>query len=281
MVIDSETNTLYLADCLPKKYLAFFIEFDSALKACNIEYNWLSGTKDVWARDYMPVQVEEGKFIQFTYLPEYLSNSKSGLKSISDSAMICEAIGISRVIKSGILIDGGNVIKSKRSAILTDRIFKENPEVEERNLIRDLESLLEVERVIIIPSDPHDFTGHADGMVRFLDERTVLINRYDKNEDKFQVSLRMALHNAGLDWEEIPYSPYNNKPNSSACGVYINYLQMPGVVFVPIFEIAEDEPSIKKFEKLFVGQKIVTVKSNELAQKGGLLNCISWNIKKG
>ncbi len=281
MVVDSETNILYLADCLPKKYPAFFYEFDKALKENGIENKWLPGTKDVWSRDYMPIQVDKEKFVPFTYNPGYLRNTKSGVKSISDTESICKARGIRTEIKSDIILDGGNVVKSKNKAIVTDRIFKENPKPDERKLIRELEKLLEVDRVIVIPSDRHDFTGHADGMVRFLDEKTVLINRYAKNKDEFQVAFRTALYNAGLDWEELPYNPYDNKPYTSACRIYINYLEMQNVVFVPVFDFPEDEKATKKFEELFHGQRIVTVKSNELAKKGGILNCISWNIATG
>jgi agmatine/peptidylarginine deiminase len=40
----------------------------------------------------------------------------------------------------------------------------------------------------------------------------------------------------------------------------------------------EDECAIKVFEEQFKGKRIVSVKSNDLALKGGILNCISWNI---
>jgi len=280
MVVDSETNILYLADCLSKKYPVFYSELDKALKENSIKNKWLQSTKDVWVRDFMPIQVDKDKFVCFTYNPSYLRKTKSGVKSISDVELICKSIDIRTEIKSSIILDGGNVVKSKSTVIVTDRIFKENPIYDERILIRELERQLEVDRVIVIPSDRNDFTGHADGMVRFLDEKTVLINQYQRDKDEFQVSLRMALYNAGLDWEELPYNPYSNKPYTSACGIYINYLEMEDVIFVPVFEISEDTPALRKFEQLFKGKKIVTVKSSELAKKGGILNCVSWNIYK-
>ncbi len=278
MVVDSETNVLYLADFLPKKYPVFFSAFEKALKENSVEINWLLGTKDVWARDYMPIQISKDKFVPFTYAPSYLIGTKSGTSSLSDSESICKAINIKTEAKSSIILDGGNVVKSKGNAIVTDRIFKENLGYDERKLIRELETLLEVDKVIVIPSDRYDFTGHADGMVRFLTEDTVLINQYAKDKDEFQVTLRMSLYNAGLNWIELPYNPYNNKPYTSASGIYINYLEMQNIVFVPVFHMDEDECAIKVFEEQFKGKRIVSVKSNDLALKGGILNCISWNI---
>ena len=47
-----------------------------------------------------------------------------------------------------------------------------------------------------------------------------------------------------------------------------------------VFDLAEDEIVVKQFEKIFSNDKIVTVLSNEIALQGGILNCITWNIKK-
>ena len=32
--------------------------------------------KHVWARDYMPIQLEEGRFLKYVYRPDYLKNDK-------------------------------------------------------------------------------------------------------------------------------------------------------------------------------------------------------------
>ena len=56
----------------------------------------------------------------------------------------------------------------------------------------------------------------------------------------------MALKNAGLDWEELPYNPYKNKPYTSAEGIYVNYLQMQDIIIFPIFNQDEDDEAVKK-----------------------------------
>jgi agmatine deiminase len=117
-------------------------------------------------------------------------------------------------------------------------------------------------------------------MVRFLDNNTVLINDYSKENREFQLRFRMALHNAGLDYIEIPYNPYNNKKDDYANGIYINYLQMQQTVIIPTFGLKEDAVVVKQFEQIFKGQKIETIDGNDIAYEGGILNCISWNILK-
>lgn len=58
---------------------------------------------------------------------------------------------------------------SKAKAVITDRVFWENPEYDKNTLLLELENLLEAE-IIIIPSLKSDMTGHADGVVRFVNE---------------------------------------------------------------------------------------------------------------
>ena len=44
---------------------------------------------------------------------------------------------------------------------------------------------LRVAELIVIPKEPYDEIGHADGMVRFLDAKTVLVNDYSEVDPDF------------------------------------------------------------------------------------------------
>jgi len=245
MVTDSETNLLYLADCLPQKYPSFAENFLQLLNSYSIPYKFLPKTKDIWAVDYMPVQLGIGSFVNFTYTPDYLK-TKAGIKTISDVTQILKWTGISAK-QSDIVLDGGNVIKSKDQVILCDKIFRENPHYSERMLIKKLEEIFGVNKVIILPTQKSDFTGHADGMVRFINEQTVLINQYAAVDREFFRAVLIALNNAGIKTTELPYNPYGNSSNDDATGIYMNYLEMEGLIIVPTFDIKEDEAAVAAF----------------------------------
>ena len=278
MITDSQTNFLYLADTLPKNYADFFKRFESVLKECNIPFDFLPQTKDVWAVDYMPIQTDLNKFVRFVYNPSYLQTKKY-LKTISDVDEICKAIGI-ETFKTEIIIDGGNVTRWINKVIMTDRVFKDNPSYERKQLIKELHELLQVDKIYFVPEQPGDFTGHSDGMVRFVDEHTVIINDYKQEKEEFYQAFEIAIHNTGLDYITIPYNVYDNKSNDHANGDYINYLQMENTLIIPTFDIKEDEIAVKQLGIIFAGQNIATVESNEIAYAGGILNCITWNILK-
>lgn len=278
MIPDNQTNFLYLADSLPKKYPNFFSRFEKVLTDCNIEFAMLPNTNDVWAVDYMPIQIDLNKFVRFVYNPIYLQPKKY-LKSISDVDAICELMGI-ETIKSNIVIDGGNVTKTTDKVIMTDRIFKDNPTFERKELITALENHFQIDKLFFVPEQPKDFTGHSDGMLRFIDEKTVMINDYKKEDEAFSRAFEIAIHNIGLEYIKIPYNPYQNTSYNQANGDYINYLQMENTIIIPTFGIEEDEQVVKQFEQIFEGQNIKAIESNEIANEGGILNCITWNIYK-
>lgn len=278
MIPDNKTNFLYLADTLPKKYPSFYARFENLLNECKINFKLLPQTKDVWAVDYMPIQIDVNKFVRFVYSPIYLQ-SKTYSKTISDVDRICELIGI-ETIKSNIVIDGGNVTKTTDKVIMTDRIFKDNPTFERKELIYELQKHFQIEKLFFVPEQAKDFTGHSDGMVRFIDEQTVIVNDYKGEKEEFSRAFEIAIHNTGLDYIKIPYNPYSNKNYNQANGDYINYLQMENTIFIPTFGIEEDEQVVKQFEQIFAGQNIKTIESNEIANQGGILNCITWNIYK-
>jgi len=146
-------------------------------------------------------------------------------------------------------------------------------------LIRALEEVLEVSKVIFLPTQKNDFTGHADGMVRFISDDLVLINRYAATDREIYRAVMIALNNAGLKTYELPYDPYLNSSNDDATGIYMNYLEMEGLIILPVFNIRADEAALKVIEQLFPDHKILTINASDIAKMGGILNCISWNIR--
>ena len=292
MLKDSQTNFLYLADILPIKFPTFYQKFENILKECKIDFALLPHTKDVWAVDYMPIQISSNRFVQFTYNPDYLRTTQKWRKTISDVDLICDTIGIKRE-HSNIVLDGGNVIKGDDAVIMCDKVFRENPDIKRGALIGQLHELFEVEKVVFVPQDPEDFTGHADGMVRLINNKTVIVNSYREDyHPLFQKEFLNSLKHAGFECIGITYRPEESSTDS-AKGLYINYLEIGNTIIVPTFgvldlsnrweikdECADDECAIILFEQLFENHSIKMLDCNELAPHGGLLNCISWKIKK-
>ncbi len=146
----------------------------SALSNNGEKFTLFNGSKDIWARDYMPIKTKSGKYISFRYEPNYLAGDPQLRTNFKTDIAPYFALPVTY---SNINLDGGNVVfsPSKTKAVITDRVFSENPEYDKNTLLTELENLLEAE-IIIIPSLKSDMTGHADGVVRFVNENTVIGN---------------------------------------------------------------------------------------------------------
>ena len=67
---------VYMAELLNIRYPETCKRLTDILDKHNVKYAFLKGTKDIWCRDYMPIQTESGKLIQFKYDPSYLKGKK-------------------------------------------------------------------------------------------------------------------------------------------------------------------------------------------------------------
>lgn len=279
MITDKETNTVYFSDLVLAKgeFKDTFSRIKSILDKNSIDCKFLTDTKDIWCRDYMPIQKGVNKFVQFRYEPSYL---KDELSIQSDPRTILKSNSF-RAEFSNINLDGGNVIRWSDKAILTTRVFKENPTIENKQLIQIIENLLEAE-VLLIPDITFDTFGHADGHVRFIDKNTILVNELKNEFNYWKNGFMKMIKQNGLDYVEIPWFEYKDKDYpESAIGGYTNYLEIGDLILFPVFEILgnKDHEAVGIINKAFPDRTVETLNVNEIAKYGGLLNCITWTIK--
>lgn len=265
------------------KYSIFWKGFASILEAHSIHPEFLCDTLDIWCRDYLPIQVSKDRFVQFSLSPDYYPPNKQHL--ITNPAPICRDLGITPKVPTynglPIFLDGGNVVLGFNKAIICEKVFKDN-DIPKTKLLDILIEALEVDQLIIIPQEPDDYTGHADGMVRWLDSKTVLVNDYtEENSDRsFRVAMFKSLKNAGLSFLRVPYSPAESHAYvQPATGFYINYLQVGEKIFLPTFDDElNDQAAVTKFREIFGSENVLQIPCLAVAAIGGVLNCLSWEI---
>lgn len=275
---------LFLPTLIKQEHPEFAFDFESKLNEAGVSYSYIYNTHDLWLRDFMPIQVGANEFAQFALAPDYYY--KKDLHKKTDPAPICKTLGIepTPIVYNGIPIhlDGGNVIRGFGKAIITEKVLKDN-RITKDVLTRLLIEALHVDEIIFVPIEPHDDTGHADGMVRFVDERTVVANDYLENNvpQDFRDRFYGAFDEAGMEVLLVPYNPSEELINDyqSAAGCYINFLKIRNKVFLPTFEDPVNNAlAIKRFEEIYGLRNIVPIPSQEVAKGGGVLNCLSWEI---
>ncbi len=150
-----------------------------------------------------------------------------------------------------------------------------------------LKKELQIDELFFIPVQPDDITGHSDGMVRFYNEITILVNDFDESiswMERFNRAIRLS----GLVPILFPYQPTERRTEDgklTAHGCYVNFAQIGKLIIFPQFgeEFSDtDRIAFKKLEELYPSPEYTfeTINADSIALEGGVLNCCTWNISK-
>jgi agmatine deiminase len=276
-------NFVYVSDLLERRFPSVYEGLERILSEHGIGFGVVKKTKDIWIRDYAPIQLDQdGSFVMFRYFPDYLRHGYRHL--ITDARKIMPGLqGVRNCEFTDIILDGGNVVRHHDKAIVTDKVFRENPGVGSAKLRQELRRLLRVEKLIVIPTEPGDMVGHADGVVRFVDGHRVLVNDYRQVDPSFGSRLDDRLRRAGLEVLKIPYRPWTGRCPGipPATGNYVNFLRVGRLVVVPSYSIPEDESACLIIQKCFSDGSVHRLDCRNLAAEGGILNCVTSNVWVG
>ena len=141
--------------------------------------------------------------------------------------------------------------------------------------------LFQVDKVVLIPWDDVCEYGHSDGMLRFINDDTVLISGfYNSDEDDFKERILKPLKQNKINREWLKCS--DNEENELNVA-YINFLQTNDLILIPKLNVKEDNKAFKQIEKYYPdyakNKRIAQVDMTEIVKHRGALNCITWTIK--
>ncbi len=261
----------WLKDDFPDLYSQLREIFAKHGEECDL----LPNTKDYWCRDYMPIALGGGRFLQYAYMPDYLDNKKDR-RYITDTGKVCKSLGF-ECIKTDIVLDGGNVVRCGDKVVMIDKIFSENPQYDRAELLSELEGLLEAQ-IVLLPWDRAEKYGHADGVVRYIGDGKVLLTNYGDYDSCMHNCFREILSRY-FEVKELCYSQPNGGDSSWA---YINFLQTERVIIVPKLDSHKDQEALEQIKHCFPMYKgsIEQIDAREIVGRGGALNCISWGSEE-
>jgi agmatine deiminase len=283
MITDQQTNFVYFSSLLTERpeLHAFWRSLEKTLQTAGINYGFIQNTEDIWCRDYMPVQITKNEFIQFTFDPGYLKPKRYKHLRTDTNKLTYHPTGQISLNHSQVVLDGGNVVRSRNAVVLTNTILQDNDTPQEE-LIQELKQVLQVEYVHLLPKQPYDFTGHADGMVRFLDDHTLLVAEHSSESASWKAKYQKALASTGLkliDFPAVASDVKNSEGDYTALGCYINFVRIGSTILFPQFDLPEDAAAIREAKRILKGYKLIPVPAAALAMGGGVLNCVTWNIQ--
>lgn len=307
-ITDDQCNTVFVSSCLyeriapyPSGYSRYpgsdfkrlFEELKSKVTSHGYKFGVLHNTKDIWCRDYMPVQMRYYNFWPYIYNPDYLRRNK---KTWGD--MMTDYRDVTFENNSPLedlrrnpkyIADGGNIVKCGDYVILTEKIFDENPEMGHNvtNLFEDMGI-----PVVPIPADPdkEEFCGHADGIIRYVGDNVLLMRAAHSEQDadfleSVEEKIRARKPYVIINHLDFSGIGFDNQDKRNWC--YINFLRLGNSIFLPMLSdldkkviVAEDSFALLQFAKIFPHCEIVPIYMGDIVKYGGALNCLTWSIKQ-
>ena len=279
MITDSLTSTVYFSSLLPEKCPILNAHITEALQKRGIPFFYLSGTKDIWCRDFMPIQIEKDSFVFYKYTPDYLQDKTGLLLQTNIEDVLDEKVNQLQSlweedIVTDLVIDGGNVVKCSDQIVMTDKVFVENKDKAPEEVQRLLKEAFHSE-VIFLPWDRQEKYGHSDGIIHYLGNNRVLMTNYADFDKTFAQNYLRILEKHF----DVVTLKYNVKRKHEHSWSYINFLQVSNLVLVPQLGIPEDEQALEQISCVMPDCEVIGIPALEAVRKGGALNCISWNIK--
>ena len=256
--------TILLSTLLAKHHVKTAKSLCQIFDRYGVCYEFLEA-KDIWMRDFMSILLDDGRLVSYDYDPDYLKDEKySHLRT--NIQPLKEHINL--------VIDGGNFVRFGAKAIMTDKIFRENPSKTKAEIIETIKQKCALNELIIIPKQPYDMLGHSDAMVRWIDENSVLVNDFSNESKSFNDRLVKALKKSGLDMKFMKYHKgfFTKKRD---WGAYLNFIKIKDILIVPIYGIDDDDTALQQINKVYSSCRVETINLSEIIELGGALHCIT------
>ena len=277
MIADNLTSAVYFSDLLPKKCPTLNQHIAEVLEANGIPYAYLSETKDIWCRDFMPIQIAEDRFVSYKYTPNYLQD-KTGLRLQTNPEAVLQAQQnrlthvVHNAVKVDLILDGGNVVKCDNTIVMTEKVFAENKDKTRAEVERIMKDAFQSD-ILFLPWDQKETFGHSDGIIHYAGHDRILLTNYYDSSLYFYRRFRKALEK---HFEVIPLY-YKTKKIHARSWAYINFLQIGKLILVPQLGLEEDKQALEQISNAMPDCEVLGIPALEAVRRGGGLNCISWN----
>jgi len=257
------SGDVFLCREAERRYPRLCRQFSEGLASVGAQIQWIEGDNP-WVRDWFPVRIPGNGWCQFDYAPPYHANPE-----FRESTDVKVPSSVGEMANSvPVVLDGGAVVADDRVLLVSSRFA---------SAVRWAQGLSGIDVESVAP-DPEDFTGHLDGLCRL---RGTLFLYHDVALDlPGWPGLIRRMEARGYTAVEVP-SMLTSDPKSAE-GLFLNFIEVAGTVFVPINgqlrgEKASAQADIVQQLGEAMEAPVVAVDASEAFPDGGALHCLTWS----
>ncbi len=231
---------------------------------------------DIWVRDIAPVFPNNP--VKLSYRPQYLDRSTAVWIENSFNKWTT-SLGLN-FTDSNLILDGGNFVHNGTDkAIITTRVFNDNSDLTSEELDKQLRALTGVANIAYIPEEALDTTGHADGMVMWIDSDILLVNEFEEPfRSEVLKPLQTAFPNVTIIEIPVDYTYSEWQGFVSACGLHVNSLVTDNHIFLPTYGQSNDLV-VQSLIETHTNKTVVPINAEDVCFMGGAVRCLTWYVK--
>lgn len=255
--------------------------YDAYASALGAEKLLRTPMADIWMRDFT-VQNTDGP-VMFRYSAAGQGGRQADADAVQEEfAGLLLDMGIS-VPETDLINDGGNFVDDYAGNVVLSRKFLRDNDLSEAEAREKISALTGAINIAFIDADEQGGLEHADGVVSFVDENTLIINSYPEDPDyaaQLKADLRAGLPDVKIHEIITPYDGSNiyDARFGSACGLYTNALVTPERIYLPQFGIPEDKIALDQV-RAATTRDVVPVPSQLVCHMGGGVRCLSLQLR--
>lgn len=274
-IIKNGDKVLILTD----KYL-----YSNYVKAIGQNHVVIAPMQDIWMRDFSSANPDQPTLFRYTAAGQGGTKKAQAISDDvqSDFKLYSQKAGL-KFIQTQLLNDGGNWVEDGFGNVVISTKFLSDNRLSEKVAREKLIALTNAKHIAFIDADEQGGLEHADGVVSFVDQNTLVMNTYPEDPDytkKLKADLIRGIPNIKIHEIITPYdgSQIYDKKFGSACGLYTNMLVTPEHIYFPQFGIKEDSVALQQIRAI-TKRKVIPVQSNHVCHMGGGVRCMSWQLR--
>lgn len=236
---------------------------------------------DIWMRDFTLLNTSNPTMFRYSAVGQ--GGDQNDADYVQEIfALLAEQAGLT-FTETDLINDGGNFVDDYAGNVVISKKFLRDNKLSENDARKKISSITHAEHIAFIDADEQGGLEHADGVVSFVDENTLIVNSYPEDKaysKQLKSDLKAGLPNVKIVEVITPYDGSNiyDEKFGSACGLYTNALVTPERIYFPQFGIPEDKLAIEQL-KAATKREIVPVLSSQVCHMGGGVRCMSLQLR--
>ena len=247
---------------------------------------------DSWMRDIAPIFYKEKNSLNAISFNFNGYGKYPGFKNDNKvSEFICSQLNIP-YFKNNLTLEGGAIAYDDKGNLFTTESVLLNPNRKNQSktiIEQQLLKLFDLNKIIWIPEglQGDDTDGHIDNIFCPIGNDKYLIT-YTKQDDSSNFSVlekskkiledELIFQNPKNQIIKIPLPSEIIINQKKIIASYINFYFTKNSIFVPKFNVKEDDEVYDIFQSVFIDKKIKMVETSHINYGGGNIHCITMNI---